>query len=94
MKYAEMVDALRSYRDEMQEKHKEQFFGHIHNGIMEFGKVYVNPSPWTNGIRVRRTEDYYSIEINEKLWLALTPLLINDFHITEISQHASVITLK
>lgn len=94
MKYAEMVDALRSHRKDLQVGYEEQFFEHIHNGIMEFGKVYVYPSTWTNGIRVRRTEEYYSIEINEKIWLALTPLLINDFHITEISQHASVITLK
>lgn len=94
MKYNEMVDTLKSHRTEIQEQYKEQLFQHIHNGIMEFGKVYANPSTWTRGIKVRRTEDYYSIEINEKLWLNLSPLLIGDFNVHEINKNAYVIILK
>lgn len=94
MKYLEMIDKLKSYRDAIQENHKEKLFEHIYNGISEFGKVYVNPSNWMQDIKVRRMEYSYHIEINERLWINLAPLLYNDFYIHEINKDVSVIVLK
>lgn len=94
MKYEEMIKNLRSYRMIMQDKYRETFYECLNTGMLEFGKVYIYPAVEHQGITGNRHDEYYGINIREKLWLFIEPLLRNAFNIEKLNEHAYTITLK
>lgn len=94
MKYEEMIKELKSYRMGLQDKYREQFYDALNIGILEFGMVYVYPEPYYQGINGERFENFYGINIRQKYWLFIEPLLRNDFNIEKLSEHVYRITLK
>ena len=96
MKYKEMIDGLNNVRTQVISDYSGELYKLIYNGISKFGKVYVYPEPYHEGIRPERDKEYYGINIEEKLWIFLQPLLVNDFDIENLNPNASAlcITLK
>lgn len=94
MKYEKMIDCLKSERRDIQEKFADELYGHVYYGILDFGAVYVYPATYHQGVRGKKTEDLYGIDINEKLWLFIETLLRTDFNIIDLGGNAFKITLK
>lgn len=94
MKYEEMIKELKSYRMDLQNKYKEDFYDALDKGIREFGWVYVYPEHYHHGIYAKKYDAFYGIDIKTKYWLFIEPLLRNDFNIEKMSEHAFRITLK
>lgn len=96
MKYEEMIDGLNNVRTQVISDYSGKLYELIYNGISKFGKVYVYPEPYHEGIRPEEDKEYYGINIEEKLWIFLHPLLVNDFDIEDLNPNAPAlkITLK
>ena len=95
MKYKEMIDGLNNVRTQVISDYSGKLYELIYNGISKFGKVYVYPEPYHEGIRPEQGKEYYGINIEEKLWIFLSPLLTN-FNIENLNPNAPAlcITLK
>ena len=70
-------------------------FEHIYQGIKKFGKVYVYPEPYHKEVKAIEDKEYYGINIEEKLWIFLSPIL-TDFNVKDLHPNAPAfcITLK
>lgn len=62
----------------------------IYKGISSFGKVYVYAEPTYKGIKAVEDDVFFGINIEEKLWIFIHPLLKKDFLIETINPKASV----
>lgn len=95
MIYKEMIDGLDIVKSKIILNYSGVLFEHIYNGISKFGKVYVYPEPYHEGIRPEEDKEYYGINIEEKLWIFLSPLL-TDFNVENLNPNAPAlcITLK
>ena len=95
MKYKELTDRLEIVKSQVILNYSGVLFEHIYNGISKFGKVYVYPEPYHKEIKAEEDKEYYGINIEEKLWIFLNPLL-TDFNIENLNPNAPAfcITLK
>ena len=95
MKYKEMIDGLDIVKSKVILNYSSKLFDHIYNGISKFGKVYVYPEPYHKEIKAEEDNEYYGINIEERLWIFLNPLL-TDFNIENLNPNAPAfcITLK
>lgn len=96
MKYKEMIDGLNNVRTQVIMDYSDKLYDLIYNGIAKFGKVYVYPEPYHEKIRAIEDKEYYGINIEEKLWIFLQQLLVDDFNIENLNPNAPAlkITLK
>ena len=96
MKYKEMIDELNNVRTQVITDYSGMLYDLIYNGISKFGKVYVYPEPYHEEIKAIRDKEYYGINIEEKLWIFLQPLFVNDFDIENLNPNAPAlcVTLK
>lgn len=95
MKYKELILGLDIIKSKVILNYSGVLFEHIYNGISKFGKVYVYPEPYHKEIKAEEDKEYYGINIEERLWIFLNPLLI-DFNIENLNPNAPAlcITLK
>ena len=95
MKYEELVSGLEIVKSKVILNYSGVLFEHIYNGIKKFGKVYVYPEPCHKEIKAIEDKEYYGINIEEKLWIFLSPLL-TDFDVENVNPNAPAfcITLK
>lgn len=94
MKYKELILGLDIIKSKVILNYSGVLFEHIYNGISKFGKVYVYPEPYHKDIKAIEDKEYYGINIEEKLWIFLQPLLEGDFNLDQITPHVILITLK
>ena len=94
MKYKELILGLDIIKSKVILNYSGVLFEHIYNGISKFGKVYVYPEPYHKDIKAIEDKEYYGINIEEKVWIFLQPLLEGDFNLDQITPHAILITLK
>ena len=95
MKYKELILGLDIIKSKVILNYSGVLFEHIYNGISKFGKAYVDPEPYQKEIKAEEDKEYYGINIEERLWIFLNPLLI-DFNIENLNPNAPAlcITLK
>ena len=95
MKYEELVSGLEIVKSKVILNYSGVLFEHIYQGIKKFGKVYVYPEPYHKEIKAEEDKEYYGINIEERLWIFLNPLL-TDFNIENLNPNAPAfcITLK
>ena len=95
MKYEELVSGLEIVKSKVILNYSGVLFEHIYQGIKKFGKVYVYPEPYHKEVKAIEDKEYYGINIEEKLWIFLSPLL-TDFDVEDLHPHAPAfcITLK
>lgn len=95
MKYEELVLGLDIVRSKVILNYSGVLFEHIYKGITKFGKVYVYPEPYHKEVKAIEDKEYYGINIEEKLWIFLSPLL-TDFDVENLNPNAPAfcITLK
>ena len=95
MKYEELVSGLEIVKSKVILNYSGVLFEHIYQGIKKFGKVYVYPEPYHKEVKAIEDKEYYGINIEEKLWIFLSPLL-TDFNIQDLNPNAPAfcITLK
>ena len=95
MKYEELVSGLEIVTSKVILNYSGVLFEHIYQGIKKFGKVYVYPEPYHKEVKAIEDKEYYGINIEEKLWIFLSPLL-TDFDVENVNPHAPAfcITLK
>ena len=95
MKYEELVSGLEIVKSKVILNYSGVLFEHIYQGIKKFGKVYVYPEPYHKEVKAIEDKEYYGINIEEKLWIFLSPLL-TDFDVENVNPNAPAfcITLK
>lgn len=95
MKYEELVSGLEIVKSKVILNYSGVLFEHIYQGIKKFGKVYVYPEPYHKEVKAIEDKEYYGINIEEKLWIFLSPLL-TDFDVENLNPNAPAfcITLK
>ena len=95
MKYEELVSGLEIVKSKVILNYSGVLFEHIYQGIKKFGKVYVYPEPYHKEIKPIEDKEYYGINIEEKLWIFLSPLL-TDLDVGNVNPYAPAlcITLK
>lgn len=95
MKYEELVSGLEIVKSKVILNYSGVLFEHIYQGIKKFGKVYVYPEPYHKEVKAIEDKEYYGINIEEKLWIFLSPLL-TDFDVESLNPNAPAfcITLK
>ena len=95
MKYEELVSGLEIVKSKVILNYSGVLFEHIYQGIKKFGKVYVYPEPYHEEVKAIEDKEYYGINIEEKPWIFLSPLL-TDFDVKYLHPHAPAffITLK
>ena len=95
MKYEELVSGLEIVKSKVILNYSGVLFEHIYQGIKKFGKVYVYPEPYHKEVKSIEDKEYYGINIEEKLWIFLSPLL-TDFDVENLNPNAPAlcITLK
>ena len=95
MKYEELVSGLEIVKSKVILNYSGVLFEHIYQGIKKFGKVYVYPEPYHKEVKAIEDKEYYGINIEEKLWIFLSPIL-TDFNVKDLHRHAPAfcITLK
>ena len=95
MKYEELVSGLEIVKSKVILNYSGVLFEHIYQGIKKFGKVYVYPEPYHKEVKAIEDKEYYGINIEEKLWIFLSPLL-TDFDVENVNPYtpALCITLK
>lgn len=95
MKYEELVSGLDIVRSKVILNYSGVLFEHIYQGIKKFGKVYIYPEPYHEEVKAIEDKEYYGINIEEKLWIFLSPLL-TDFDVENVNPNvpAFCITLK
>lgn len=96
MKYQDLINGLVGVRTQVVKDYSGKLYDLIFEGISKFGKVYVYPEPYHEGIRPVNGKEYFGINIEEKFWIFLQPLLNKDFEIQNLNPNAPAleITLK
>ena len=87
MKYEELVSGLEIVKSKVILNYSGVLFEHIYQGIKKFGKVYVYPEPYHKEVKAIEDKEYYGINIEEKLWIFLSPLL-TDFDVENLNPNA------
>lgn len=85
-----MIRSLYNVREQVIEDYSDRLYYLICKGISNFGKVYIYAEPTYKGIKEIVDKEFIGINIEEKLWIFLNPLLKDAFHVETINPKASV----